>query len=143
MSTALVLPSSMLRLALRADALVSGAAALLHLAGGGPLAAALGLPASLVWGSGVFIAAYAAALVVLARAARLHRALIALVVFGNLGWSAACVALALGAPWPLTAWGEAWLLAQALAVAALAAWQGAGWRASPVQAPALSTVRTA
>lgn len=132
MSTSnLLLPSPTLRLALWTDAAVSGAAGALQLAGGDALAAAFGLPAPLSLASGVFLLGYAAMLVAMARASRLHAALLALVVFGNLGWALACVALpAAGAlnPEPL---GWAWLLLQAVAVVAFAAWEGAGWRASP------------
>jgi hypothetical protein len=131
MSTSnLLLPSPTLRMALWADAAVSGAAGTLQLAGGDTLAATLGLPASLSLSSGVFLLGYAAMLVAMARASRLHAALVALVVFGNLGWALGCVGLpAAGvlSPAPL---GLSWLLLQALAVVSFAAWEGAGWRAS-------------
>lgn len=126
----LLLPSPTLRMALWTDAAVSGAAGALQLAGGDALAATLGLTAALTLPSGVFLLGYAAMLVAMARASRLHAALLALVVFGNLGWALACVGLpAAGAlsPEPL---GWAWLLLQAVAVVAFAAWEGAGWRAS-------------
>src|SRR5688572_10556003 len=88
MSTShLLLPSPTLRMALWTDAAVSGAAGALQLAGGDALAALFGLPVSLSLPSGVFLLAYAAMLVAMARAPRLHAALVALVVFGNLGWA--------------------------------------------------------
>ena len=131
MSTSnLLLPSPTLRMARWTDAAVSGTAGALQLAGGDPLAATLGLPASLTLSSGVFLLGYAAMLVAMARASRRHAALVALVVFGNLGWALGCIGLpAAGVlePAPL-GWG--WLLLQALAVLVFAAWQGAGWRAS-------------
>jgi hypothetical protein len=131
MSTSnLLLPSPTLRMALWTDAAVSGAAGVLQLAGGDALAAAFGLPASLSLASGVFLLGYAAMLVAMARASRLHVALLALVVFGNLGWAVGCIGLLAGSldPTPL---GAAWLGLQTLAVVVFAAWEGAGWRASP------------
>jgi hypothetical protein len=128
LSTSL-LPSSTLRAALWTDAVVSASAGALQLAGGDALAAAFGLPPSLHLYSGVFLLAYAALLVAMARASRLPAALLALVVFGNLGWALGCIGLLGGLdPTPL---GAAWLGLQALAVVVFAAWEGAGWRASP------------
>jgi hypothetical protein len=133
MSTStLLLPSSTLRMALWTDAAVSGAAGALQLAGGDALAAALGLPDSLSLYSGVFLLGYAALLVAMARAPRLHAALVALVVFGNLGWALGCVGLPAAGALSPSSLGWAWLLLQALAVVVFAAWEGAGWRASPV-----------
>lgn len=125
-----LLPSSTLRRALWADAAVSGAAGALQLAGGATFAMTAGLPASLTLPSGVFLLAYAAMLVAMARASRLHAGLVALVVVGNLGWAIGCIGLPLAGmldPAPL---GWAWLALQALAVVVFAAWEGAGWRAS-------------
>jgi hypothetical protein len=129
LSTSL-LPSSTLRAALWTDAVVSASAGALPLAGGDALAAAFGLPPSLHLYSGVFLLAYAALLVAMARASRLPAALLAMVVFGNLGWALGCIGLLAGGldPTPL---GAAWLGVQALAVVVFAAWEGAGWRASP------------
>lgn len=130
LSTSL-LPSSTLRAALWADALVSGAAGALQLAGGDALAAALGLPASLSLASGVFLLGYAAMLVAMARAPRLLAALLALVVVGNLGWALACIGLPMAGVLDPSPLGVAWLGLQALAVLVFAAWELAGWRASP------------
>jgi hypothetical protein len=130
LSTSL-LPSTTLRAALRADAIVSGSAGALQLAGGDALAAAFGLPVALHFYSGVFLLGYAAMLVAMARAPRLHAALLALVVVGNVGWALCCIGLPLAgalSPSPL-GWG--WLGLQALAVLVFAAWEFAGWRASP------------
>jgi hypothetical protein len=132
MSTSnLLLPSPTLRMALWTDAAVSASAGALQLAGGDALAATFGLPASLSLASGVFLLGYAAMLVAMARASRLHAALLALVVFGNLGWALACIGLPAAGLLSPTALGWAWLLLQAVAVLVFAAWEGAGWRASP------------
>lgn len=132
MSTSnLLLPSPTLRMALWTDAIVSGAAGALQLAGGDALAAALGLPASLCLASGVFLLGYAAMLVAMARASRLHAALVALVVIGNLGWALCCVGLPVAGVLDPTLLGGAWLGLQAVSVLVFAAWEFAGWRASP------------
>jgi hypothetical protein len=123
--------SPTLRRALLADAAVSAAAGLLQAAGGAALPSLVGLPLSLLWWSGWFMLAYAASLFWLARGAERPSALIAIVVFGNLGWAAACIAVwTLGVVRP-SALGVAYLVVQALAVFALAVWQFIGWRASP------------
>jgi hypothetical protein len=127
----LLLPSPTLRMALWTDAAVSGAAGALQLAGGDALAAAFGLPDLLSLASGVFLLGYAALLVAMARAPRLPAALLALVVFGNLGWALGCVGLPMADVLSPSSLGRAWLLLQALAVVVFAAWEGAGWRASP------------
>lgn len=130
LSTSL-LPSSTLRAALWTDAVVSGGAGALQLAGGDTLAAAFGLPPSLYLYSGVFLLGYAAMLVAMARAPRLHAALVALVVFGNLGWALGCIGLPLAGVLDPTLLGGAWLGLQAVSVLVFAAWEGAGWRVSP------------
>lgn len=132
MTTAtLLLPSSTLRTALWTDAAVSGAAGALQLAGGDALAAQFGLPPALSLGTGAFLIGYAAMLVAMARAPRLHAGLLALVVLGNLGWALGCLALPMAGLVDPAALGLAWLLLQALAVVGFAAWEAAGWRASP------------
>lgn len=130
LSTSL-LPSSTLRAALWTDAIVSGGAGALQLAGGDALAAVFGLPVSLPVYSGVFLLGYAAMLVAMARASRLHAALVALVVIGNLGWALGCVGLPLAGVLDPTLLGGAWLGLQAVSVLVFAAWEFAGWRASP------------
>ena len=115
-----IAPSPTLRHALLADAVVSGSAGLLQVAGGAAVVSLFGLPQALVFGSGLFMLAYAATLVVLTRASVLRRIWIALIVLGNFAWADACVALWAFdgvSPTPL---GTAWLLAQAAGVTALA-----------------------
>lgn len=125
-----IAPSRTLRQALFADAAVSGSAGLLHVAGGSSLASWFGLPPPLLLGTGLFMLAYAATLVGLARATALRTGWIAVVVVGNFIWADACIALwAFDIVVPATA-GTAWLFMQAAAVTALALWQGIGWRAS-------------
>ena len=93
MPTSHIAPSSSLRRALLADAAVSAGAGLLQTAGGAVVVSLLGLPQPLVLGSGLFMLAYAAVLVALARAWSLRQLWIAIVVVGNFVWADACVAL--------------------------------------------------
>jgi hypothetical protein len=138
-----LMPSLTLRRALWADAFVSAGAGLLQLAGGAALAARMGLPEPLVWATGLFMLLYVATLLWLARGKPIASWCVAVIVYGNTVWAAACIAIwASGEVLP-TALGIAYLLLQALAVLALAAWQFLGWRASqPVDLPpaALSSI---
>jgi hypothetical protein len=109
-------PNGFLRGALLADAVVSGAVALLQLALSGLLVELLRLPSSLLMGTGAFLVAYVALLIVLARSARVWPALIWIVVVGNVAWALGCVGLMFGAevnPSPL---GVAFLGVQAVTV---------------------------
>jgi hypothetical protein len=126
-----LMPFLTLRRALWADAFVSSGLGVLQLAGGAALAARLGLPQPLVWATGLFMLVYVATLLWLARRKPIASWCVAVIVYGNTVWAAACVAIwASGEVLP-TALGIAYLLLQALAVFALAAWQFVGWRASP------------
>ncbi|MEK8051536.1 hypothetical protein AACH10_14905 [Ideonella sp. DXS22W] len=130
-----VLPSPLLRGAFVLDAVVSAAAGVLQLAPGARMVAWLGLPAPLLTETGVFLLAYAGALLLLARSRTLWAPLVQAVVLGNAGWALGCVlALLLGWLAP-TALGTAWLLLQAVAVLAFAAAEGLGLaRSAPAPA---------
>lgn len=94
------------------------------------LARLTGLPAGLLFGSGVFLLAYALAAAAMAARATPPRTLIGLVVVGNFGWAAACVALLASGVFAVTAMGVAWVLAQAVTVVLLAEAQWMGLRAT-------------
>jgi hypothetical protein len=124
-------PSRLLRTAIVIDACASAGSGALQLVATPAMAALCGLPVALLLASGVFVLGYAALLLWMARAAALPRALVRLVIVGNLGWAAGCVALALLLP-DLTALGTGYLLLQAAAVALFALLQQAGLaRATP------------
>jgi hypothetical protein len=109
-------PNGFLRGALLADAVVSGAVALLQLALTGLLVELLHLPSSILMGTGAFLVAYVVLLIVLARSARVWPALIWIVVLGNVAWALGCVGLMFGTevnPSPL---GVAFLGVQAVTV---------------------------
>lgn len=82
-----LVPSPLLRRALLADAAGSLGVAALQLAAAAPLAALTQLPALLLAGSGFVMAVYAALLLLMARRARLPRALVQAVIVGNAGWA--------------------------------------------------------
>ena len=127
-----VFPSRFLKRALGADALVSGAVALLQLLAAGALAEQLALPGALLLGTGVFLLGYVALLVMLARAQRVPAALILLVVAGNVLWAVGALGWLLGDSLTTNIWGEAWLLLHVAAVLVFAALEWAGLRASPM-----------
>ncbi|CAG0993779.1 MAG: hypothetical protein F9K19_21100 [Rhizobiaceae bacterium] len=123
-----------LRNALRLDAGVSGAAALLFVGGASPLAPFTGLPAGLLFWSGVALMPFVAALVVVARRAAVLRLVLVDIVALNALWVAASFGLlAFGLVQP-TAPGIAFVVAQALAVAVFAVLQAIGMRRAPVAA---------
>lgn len=130
-------PSPLVRRALLADAVVSGASgALLTL--GGPLAApVLGLPEGLLLGVGLFCVAYGGALGWLARTPALSAAAVRAVVAGNAAWVAASVLFMFVGPATMTGLGLACVGFQAAVVALLAELQWMGLRRQRlVQAPA-------
>lgn len=125
-------PSRLLRFAFGLDAAGTAVVAAAQLLALDPLGALTHLPRALLLESGVFMAAYAALLLVPMRARRLPAALVLFVAIGNLGWAAGCAATAVAlAP---GAWGVGWLAFQAVAVVLFAALQWAGLKASQASA---------
>ena len=123
-------PSPLLKAALVADALVSGAVAALQLLGGQSLASWLVLPPPLLTATGSFLVVYVILLLALARSRSVAAPLIGIVVLGNLGWAVGCMALlALGfvTTGPL---GTVFVLIQAAAVLVFAALEYRGMQVS-------------
>lgn len=107
------------------DAATCAALGLLMLAATQALALLLGLPGGLLTGAGVLLLACAVPMLVAARQRPPAAALVLLVVLGNLAWVLACLYVA----WALdglTALGRGVVLAQGVAVLALAIleWRG-------------------
>lgn len=123
-----------LRNALRLDAGVSGAAALLLVGGASPLAPFTGLPAALLFWSGVALMPFVAALVVVARRTAVLRLVLVDIVALNALWVAASFGLLASGLVQPTAPGIAFVVAQALAVAVFAVLQVIGMRRAPVAA---------
>lgn len=116
---------------LQLDAIMSGAFGLLLATAAPLLDGLLGAPAGFLIPLGVFLLAYAAILVLLARRGAAAPAVIA-VVAGNALWVAASVAVVLADLLTLTASGNALTLLQAGAVALLSALQLRSVRAREV-----------
>lgn len=133
-----ICPTRFLRYALIADALICTAIVMLQLNLQDLLVRQLQLPYVLLKGSGVFLIAYVALLIVLAGSKAVWKAMIGLVVIGNVGWAVGCVALAtLAAPSGLSV---AYLLAQAVSVLVIARFQWVGLSGSAVAATPRLTV---
>jgi hypothetical protein len=125
-----LVPTTLLRSALVLDALGSGPVAVLHLVGGAALAQRTGIPADLLHGTGLFMVAYVALLVLLATRPRLPAPLIGFVVVGNTAWALGALGLGLGAGWPLSGEGIALVAVHGVAVLLFAALQYVGLRQS-------------
>ena len=123
-----------LRRVLLLDALSCLACGLLQLLLNQSMVQWLALPAALVTGTGIFLLAYAAAVAFIATRQPPPRAVVWVLVGGNLVWAVDCVLL-LASGWvsPSTL-GTAYVLMQAVTVALLAELQWMGLRRRPLQA---------
>ena len=111
---------TLLRGVLLVDAVVSGATGLLLAAGAGLLNEPLGLPHGLLQYAGLSLLPFAAVVVWIATRDPLARASVKAVVAANALWVVASVALLMSGQVSPTAIGIAFVLIQAVAVAALA-----------------------
>lgn len=107
-------------LALRLDALASGGLGVLAVAVAGPLEDWLGLPTAVLVPLGLFLVAYAAALVVIARGLPGTRPAVPAVIVGNLLWVLASVIVVVTGVFTLSTLGTVVVLAQAATVAVFA-----------------------
>ena len=89
----MIQPSLFLCRALLADAVVTGAVALLQTFGAGVLAPMLSLPQALVLETGLFLIAYTALVGWLGTRPSMPRALVAIVIAGNAAWALGSIAL--------------------------------------------------
>ncbi len=120
--------TAFLRNALHLDAAVSGAAALLLLGGASIVEPLTGLPAGLLFWSGVVLVPFVAGLVVVARRATAPRLVLVDIVALNALWVAASFGLLASGLVAPTALGIVFVIVQALAVAFFAALQSVGMR---------------
>lgn len=124
-------PSLFLRRAILADAIFSGASAvLLSLGAGGPLAPLLNLPEPLLRETGLFLIAYAALAGWLGTRQAMPKALVVIVIAGNAAWTVASIALLFSGWINPNLLGESLVAMQAMAVGAFAELQYIGLRKS-------------
>ena len=126
----MIQPSPFLRRAILADAIFSGASALLLTPGAGAFAAWFNLPEALLRESGLFLIGYAALVGWLGTRRAMPKALVAIVVTGNAAWALASIALLFSGWVNPNLLGEIMLAAQAIAVGAFAELQYTGLRRS-------------
>lgn len=120
----------LLKLALVVDAAASGAIGIVQLAVPGMLGDALQLPLPLLGETGIFLVGYALMLLALASLRTAWTLAIRVIIFGNIGWALACLALAATGILAQSGLGTAYLAFQALAVLLFAGLEYAGLRAS-------------
>jgi hypothetical protein len=129
-TAATILPSPLLRRALVADALTSGACGLVLAAAAQPLSGLLGLPTGLLRGAGLALLPFAALVAWLGIRTALPRAAVWALVAVNALWVVESVVLVLSGWVQPTGLGVAFVLAQAVLVALLAELEVVGLRRS-------------
>jgi hypothetical protein len=118
--------TDLLRLALVADAAVTGANAVAYLAGAFVLDSVLDVPAELLLALGAFLGVYSGLVLRLATRPSISRGGVIAVIDANLAWAAvSLLVLALDTFTPDTA-GQIWIALQAVVVAGFAALQYVG-----------------
>jgi uncharacterized protein YjeT (DUF2065 family) len=123
-------PSLFLRRAIVADAIVSGAMALLLTFDAEMLAPLLNLPEALLRETGLFLIAYAALVGWLGTRSSMPKVLVAIVIAGNAAWTLGSIALLFSGTVTPNLLGEAFVAVQAIAVGAFAELQYIGLRKS-------------
>lgn len=117
---------NLIRFALTADAIATAATGALLAIGGGLLAELTGLPASATLPLGLFLVAYAAFVGWVGMPRETSRGAVLSIILINTAWVVGSVIVLLAGVFPLTLLGIAFVIAQAVAVAALAALQWVG-----------------
>ncbi|MGA2999460.1 hypothetical protein [Bradyrhizobium sp.] len=126
----MMIPSHFLRRAIAADAIFSGAGAVIFTLGAGELAPLFDLPEALLRETGLFLIAYAAFVGWLATRQSFPRILAGIVVIGNAAWTLASIALLFSGAVTPNLFGEAAVVAQAIATGIFAELQFIGLRRS-------------
>jgi hypothetical protein len=132
----MIQPSLLLRRAILADAVFSGASALLLSLSAGALAPLVSLPEALLRETGLFLIAYAALVGWLGTRQAMPKPLLWIVVAGNAAWTIASIALLFSGAVTPNLLGEAAVAIQAIAVGVFAELQYIGLRRSGVALPA-------
>jgi len=112
--------TTFLRRLLKVDAALSAASALPMLVASNWLGGLTGLPTALLFGAGLFLLAWVAALAWLATREQLPRPSLWAVALLNLGWTLDCAWVAFGGAFSPTGMGQAFLLLQAVVTLLLA-----------------------
>jgi len=123
-------PSLFLRRAIQADALVSGAMALLLVFGAGLLASLLNLPEAFLRNTGIILVVYAALVGLLGTRSIMSKAGVWAVIAANAIWAVACIALLLSGWMSPNLLGQIFIVIQAIAVGVFAELQFIGLRRS-------------
>ena len=123
-------PSLFLRRAILGDAIFSGVSAVLLTVGAGGLASWLNLPEALLRETGLFLIAYAALVGWLGTRLQMPKALVQIVVVGNVVWTLASIALLFSSAISPNLLGEVFVVAQAIATGVFAELQYIGLRRS-------------
>ncbi|MFG3422578.1 hypothetical protein [Micromonospora sp. NPDC047730] len=123
-----VADTKLLRFALKQDAIGSGGNGVVYVAVAAIFGEMFGLPAGFLYPAGVFLVAYAAALLVLASRPVVSRAAVGVVMGVNVAWVAASVMVLVAGWFPLTGLGTALVIVQAVVVAGYTVLQFAGLR---------------
>ncbi|HEX8705418.1 MAG TPA: hypothetical protein VF815_41680 [Myxococcaceae bacterium] len=118
----------LLRLVLKLDAAVTGANALAYLALAPLLSELLGIPKEVQLPAGVFLLAYALAVLVTALRPAINRMAVSVFIAGNALWSIASLAVVFAGALPATTLGSVWIVLQAVVVAGFAVLQSIGLR---------------
>jgi hypothetical protein len=126
----MMIPSLFLRRALAADAIFSGAGAVIFTLGGSELAPLFDLPEALLLETGLFLIVYAAFVGRLGTRQSFPRILAGIVVIGNATWTLASIALLFSGAVTPNLLGEAAVVAQAIATGIFAELQFIGLRRS-------------
>lgn len=123
-------PSLFLRRAIQADALVSGAMALLLVAGAGVLGPLLSLPEAFLRNTGFILVVYAALVGVLGTRDMMPRVAVWTVIAVNVIWTVDSAALLMSGWVSPNPFGQAFIVMQAIAVGVFAELQFIGLRKS-------------
>ncbi len=126
----MIQPSTFLRRAIQADAIVTGAVALLQTFGAGMLAPMLNLPHPLVLETGLFLIAYTALVGWLGTRQSMPKALVAIVIAGNAAWAVGSIALMFSGAVTPNLLGYAFIAVHAISTGAFAELQYIGLRKS-------------
>jgi hypothetical protein len=120
-----------LRNVLVVDAASGAASSLLHLLGAGALTGLLGIPHGVLVMSGVALLVFVAAASYVAASDPIPRALVSMLIAANWAWVGASAVIFFMYAGSMTPLGQAYVIVQAVAVAALAEFEWLGLRRVP------------